>query len=176
MGWKVGVDGRAEVSESHERFASGVLKLVLAEFPTATFENKVVYPEGVSIHWDKVPPKMRPYQELALAALLKANHGAISLATGSGKSLVILNLVKKLGLKTLVVAPSVSIAEQLYRDFVKYVGKKYVGRFFSSKKESSFRVLIFIFPFSLSRNNAMPNTIEMINIVRYIAPCPMIIK
>lgn len=93
-------------------------------------------PEADSIPWAKVPDKTPfPYQTAAKEALLKANHARVEMGTGLGKSFIILNLVKELGLKTVVMAPSQNIAEQLYNDFLLHFGKKYVGKFFDGKKE-----------------------------------------
>jgi superfamily II DNA or RNA helicase len=115
---------------------SGLVGKILTAFPDALYENRVAYPKPGLIPWATKPPKLRHYQDEAVKALVEARHGAISVPTGGGKSLIILNVIKALGLKSLIVAPSISIAEQLYDDFVLYFGKKYVGKFFASKKES----------------------------------------
>lgn len=106
-------------------------------------ENQVVYPEGRSLPW-AVPPefKMYPYQETSVNELLKAKHAGVELCTGAGKSLALLNLIRELGLKTLIVTPSSSISEQLYKSFVKHLGKKYVGAFWGGKKESKKLIVI----------------------------------
>jgi superfamily II DNA or RNA helicase len=100
--------------------------------------REIEYPEGRSIPWSK-PPKfdLRPYQESAIPKLLDVKHGAIEYCTGAGKSAMILFMVKQLGLKTLVMAPTVSIAEQLYDLFCLHLGKKWVGFFGKGKKDSS---------------------------------------
>lgn len=85
--------------------------------------------------WSVAPPEMRYYQKDAVEALINARHGAISLPTGAGKSLIILNLCKELGLKTVVVTPSKAITNQLYKDFVQFLGKKWVGKYGDGKKE-----------------------------------------
>ena len=85
--------------------------------------------------WAKVPPKLRPYQIESVEKLLEIKHGAVNLATGMGKTHIILHLAKSVGKKTLVMAPSSSIAKQLYDSFVMYVGKKHVGMYVGAKKE-----------------------------------------
>lgn len=102
----------------------------------ASVTSKVEFPEAKLLPWDKVPFKMYPYQEEALGALLKVRHGGIELATGAGKSLIIANLVKTLGLRTVVMAPSVSIARQLFNTFSIWLGKKYVGLYGDGKKDT----------------------------------------
>lgn len=101
------------------------------------------YPEGKLTPWAEVPKnKPYPYQVQAEELLLRARHGRVEMGTGLGKSFIILRLVKELGLKTLVMAPSTSIAEQLYDDFVKHLGKKYVGAFFEGKKHPEKLIVI----------------------------------
>lgn len=88
-----------------------------------------------SIPWDKIPDEMRYYQDEAAQALLKYGHAAIELPTGSGKSLVLLNVSKQLPVKTLIVTPLTATTTQLYDTYVKYFGKKFVGQYGDGKHE-----------------------------------------
>jgi superfamily II DNA or RNA helicase len=99
-------------------------------------ENNLIYPPAKTIPWAKVPPELRQYQQDTVALFLDSRHAAAEMATGLGKSFIILHIAKRLGLKTVVMAPTTSIADQLYDDFVAYLGKKYVGRFYGGKKDS----------------------------------------
>lgn len=113
--------------------------------------NKVEYNEPKLLPW-KVKPEfdLRYYQKESLAKLLEIKHGGIEIATGLGKTNIILHLVKELGLQTLILAPSTSIAEQIYDLLSYHFGNKYVGKFYSSKKE--FKKLITVaLPQSLIR-------------------------
>jgi len=99
-------------------------------------ENHITYPEPKHlIPWDKMPHPMRYYQENAVKRLLEAKHGGIEYSTGVGKSLILLNLFKENPVQTVIMAPLASIADQLYLDFIKYFGKKYVGKYGDGKKE-----------------------------------------
>jgi ATP-dependent helicase IRC3 len=100
-------------------------------------ERFVLYPSANTIPWAEVPPPLRPYQQDTVDIFLRYKHAAAEMATGLGKSYIILHLAKNLGLKTIVMAPTTSIADQLYADFIRYLGKKYVGRFYGGKKDSS---------------------------------------
>ncbi len=101
-------------------------------------ENQVEYPAKKLIAWDNPPPyQPYPYQLDSKNALSDAKHAGIEVGTGLGKSYVIQLLVREHGLKTIVMTPSTSISEQLYRSFVKLFGKKNVGKFFGTKKETS---------------------------------------
>ena len=98
--------------------------------------SKIEYPKPKMIPWKQLPThSMRPYQSQMVDKLMEARHGGIEVATGLGKSLSILHLVKNYGLKSIVMAPSVSIAKQLLKDFKAAFGIKYVGQFFGGKKE-----------------------------------------
>src|SRR5690606_39357903 len=69
-----------------------------------------------SLH-DALPilPKheLRYYQKEIVDALCDAKHGAVEVGTGLGKSKCILHQTKRLGVQTLIMAPSTSIARQL---------------------------------------------------------------
>lgn len=108
---------------------------VVGEILKCEVHNGITYPEPQLLPWVVEPPTMRPYQKEMVQKLLQCRHGGVSVGTGLGKSIALINLVKQLGLKTMVMAPSGSIAEQLYGDFVKFFGKRYVGRAFGGKKE-----------------------------------------
>lgn len=115
----------------------GIAKELLSRFPKSTFENQVDYPGECLTPWKKMPSKsLRPYQQQAVSGLIAAKHGAVELATGLGKSLIILHIAKSLGLKTVVMAPTTSIFSQLLKDFKEAFGERYVGAYGDGKKRS----------------------------------------
>ena len=108
-----------------------------------TTEVLVKYPEPHLMAWHEVPGKTPyPYQEKAKAGLLARLHARVEMGTGLGKSFILLNIARELGLRTVIMAPSTSIADQLYQDFVKHLGRKYVGAYYDGKKD--FKKLIVI--------------------------------
>jgi len=113
---------------------SGLTNYLKTYFPDLELENLVKYPEPNPIPWMKSPKVARPYQIEAHRLLLEKKHANVEIGTGLGKSFIILNLVRDLGLKTVIMAPSISIANQLFKDHIEYLGKKYVGAYFDSKK------------------------------------------
>ena len=118
---------------------TSIVSRILRQTP----ENRIIYPEPQLLPWEQEPPyAMRPYQEEICRKLLECRHGGVSVGTGLGKTLSLTHLVKRLGLKTVVMAPSDSIADQIYRDFLKYFGKKYVGKFCGSKKEPKKLIIV----------------------------------
>lgn len=113
------------------------------QFTGITPVKKFTYPTPQLLPWESPPKfKMHPYQEKALEKLLEINHGAVQMGTGLGKSFIIANLVKSLGLKVVIMAPSSSIADQLYTDFTVLFGKKKVGKYFEGKKEPQKLIVI----------------------------------
>ncbi len=91
--------------------------------------NDVSYPESKPLAYMGTSQKMRPYQEVAVEALMMARHGAIESATGTGKTRCIQELIKRHGLRSVVVTPSTSIARQIYKNFKNIFGVKKVGLF-----------------------------------------------
>ncbi len=88
-----------------------------------------------ALPWAKNPFEMYQYQKAALQAMLRERHCGVEIGTGLGKTLIITYLVKHFGLQTVVMAPSASIAGQIYKGFVKAFGKKYVGMYGDGKKD-----------------------------------------
>lgn len=92
-------------------------------------------PESYSWAYRQQPPEPRYYQQQAVEALITARHGAISLPTGSGKSLVIMTLVRRLGLRAVIMAPGESIARQLFDDLREHFGPAKVGLYGDGRKD-----------------------------------------
>lgn len=110
-----------------------------------TATSAVVYPEFKTLPWSKVPDrKLRPYQEASIEKLLAIKHGAVEIGTGLGKSFIALHVCREIGGKSVVMAPSISIAKQLYSDFTAHFGKKYVGMFGDGKKDFKKQIVVCI--------------------------------
>lgn len=103
-----------------------------------TIENKVQYPKPKVIPWHKpLPFTLHPYQQDSVVALIKeyVNGPAnVELTTGSGKSAILLKVYRETGFKTVVIAPSKSIFNELIESFEHHFGKGKVGKFGDSKK------------------------------------------
>lgn len=105
--------------------------------------NKVKYPEPNKLAWANKPEfTPYPYQTLSEEELLKVNHGGVEIGTGLGKSLIIINILRRLGLKTIVMTPLTNLSESLYDQLVDAFGKKYVGAFYDGKKESGKLIVV----------------------------------
>jgi len=71
--------------------------------------------------------KLYPFQQKALNACLQKGQGTIWAGTGTGKTLIIQELIRDLGLKVIIVVPTKSILHQTYERFTKYFGRNKVG-------------------------------------------------
>ena len=86
-------------------------------------------------HLNKSNQKLRKPQEESLMALEGKTHGLLLMATGVGKSKCAEDLIYKLGCKTLFLAPSTSILNQMVRRLKDRFGDKLVGQYSGSKKQ-----------------------------------------
>jgi len=66
---------------------------------------------------DKAP---RDYQLASLRTLLDNERGIVLSPTGSGKSLVIYLITQLIGVKTLIVVPTIGLVSQMVKDFAEY--------------------------------------------------------
>lgn len=99
--------------------------------------NNVKYPDPKLQAWynGNKPHEPRYYQKEAVEELLSNPHSSIQLPTGAGKAQVILTMAKSMGLRSIIVTPSVSIGWQIYNLFLDHLGKANVGFFGDGKKD-----------------------------------------
>lgn len=130
---------------------SGLIKPLARNLQAGIGETRYAVPAPQLLPWhEKLPFDLHPYQTEALAALLaEVNAGeaiegprGVEMGTGLGKSAIIFHLIKALGLRTMVMAPNVSVARQLYEGeggkggLKAAFGAKYVGLYGDTKKET----------------------------------------
>jgi superfamily II DNA or RNA helicase len=108
--------------------------------------SNVAYNEARGLPWAKIPSgEDRYYQKQMLENMVQARHASVEVGTGLGKSRVIRNLCRYYGLKTVVMAPSRSIARQLYNDLSYHLGGKYVGLYGDGSKKSNKLITVGLF-------------------------------
>jgi superfamily II DNA or RNA helicase len=112
----------------------------LSKLFNLTPERQYILPERGLVPWANKPTQIpRWYQSKSVELLCpddySRGHGAISLATGAGKSLVLGVLAHKIGLPTLIITPNLSIASQLLKSFKFWFGEGKVGQYFKGKKQ-----------------------------------------
>lgn len=77
---------------------------------------------------------LRRYQVEAVEKWMVNKRGCIVLPTGSGKTLVALEIIKRLSVPTLVVVPTLSLVEQ-WKEMLSIFGKRWIGEYTGEKKE-----------------------------------------
>lgn len=96
------------------------------EFPTGLLHRLPLKPTAVidtrfkttyRLNSAVFPATPYPWQVKAVETAIAAERGVISAPTGTGKSLAMALLIHRLGLRTLVVVPSLEIAKQLHETF-----------------------------------------------------------
>ncbi len=105
-------------------------------------ENQLVTPQGVG-HFVKslsLPVKMRDYQYRAVYESLRYNRRLLLSPTASGKSLMIYSLVRfhvNVKRKVLIVVPTTSLVEQMYKDFEEYgwMASKYCHKIYAGEEK-----------------------------------------
>lgn len=115
---------------------SGLLPFLKQKYHVKVFGG-IEYPSSKTLLWNQKPSyELRPFQKEAVKILLEQKHGGVEIATGLGKTLIALHLVKELGLPTIILTPSISIAEQFYSQFLHHFGPRYVGGYFGKLKNA----------------------------------------
>lgn len=132
-------------SEGYYTYAGLLSKLKQLKL-VDSFDNQVDYPEfnhfAYSLNYTPLTPY--PYQTEAVEKLLANPHASIEISTGGGKSNILESLCKNTGLRTVIMVPFVSIAKQMYDQFVEAFGKKYVGLYGDGKKQCDKKFVIAI--------------------------------
>ena len=107
-------------------------------------ENDLITPEGVVgfVKGLRLPVKVRDYQYQAIYECLKYNRRLLLSPTASGKSLMVYSLVRyhvNLNRKILIVVPTTSLVEQMYKDFEEYgwMASKHCHKIYAGEEKNS---------------------------------------
>jgi len=123
-----------EMNGGHVAFNSG-LSYLLDQNHMEVEDRRVDTGSTIALPWKKSPHKLRTYQEEAVDLALVNWRGIINFATGLGKTLTAVHLVKRLKRKALIVVPSDSIAKQFYQELSDAFGENRVGFYGGGKKK-----------------------------------------
>ena len=121
-------------------FPTGLISLVLKYLNENnyeyTIEDKRIKPEQDKYYPKQTTlPELRYYQKESLKHLEASPRGIIEAATGTGKTLIIKELIYQKGVKTLVVVPSSNILNIFDEQLTEVFGKKKVGIITGGKKQ-----------------------------------------
>ena len=106
-------------------------------------ENEIISKEWVKEYMKKISRhKPRDYQINAVYDALRYNRKLLISPTASGKSLMIYSVVRyfaEKGKKVLLVVPTTSLVEQMYKDFIDYGWnvEKYCHRIYAGKEKTN---------------------------------------
>jgi len=106
-------------------------------------ENKMISPEGVSDYVKSISVhKPRGYQIKGVYDALRNHRKLLISPTASGKSLMIYSITRyyvERGEKILIVVPTTSLVEQMYKDFMDYSWdvKQYCHRVYSGRDKNT---------------------------------------
>jgi superfamily II DNA or RNA helicase len=116
-------------------FPSGLLELTDLE---PDEDHRKDTGKVIPLPWaNKDTRELRPYQREAVDKALAKYRGIINIATGMGKSLICLHIVRSVKRNALIIAPSKSIAKQLHDEFAHLFGKNKVGFYGDGKKKKA---------------------------------------
>lgn len=134
---------------------------LLPERVQKMLDDHRTWPKTKTLIWSASPKHaLRYYQREAIDALKPHTRGQAVMATGTGKSLTMLTLVREMGLKTLIICPSSIIGNQLFKLFSDHLGKRVVGMYGSGKKEVK-QVTVSLYQ-SVTRNIELFKDFEMV--------------
>ena len=98
------------------------------EFEDHVFDNAIPSP----IYDVEFDFELRDYQKEAVERFLRFKRGVVVLPTGAGKTIIALEIIRRLSVSTLVVVPTLALLEQ-WKDRLSIFGD--VGEFSGKKKE-----------------------------------------
>lgn len=113
---------------------TGLIRRVQEMMPVVLDDRRVVPKQKAGFPAHGKLPTLRPYQVEQRDACLTKHQGTIVSATATGKTVVIQEVLRRLGLKALLVVPSISILDQTIKRFEAYFGKGRIGQYGDGKK------------------------------------------
>ena len=124
-----------ELNGGHVAFPSGLSYQIANSSVFAIDDRRCETGATIALPWKKKPFDLRPYQEEAVMACMNNWRGVVNFATGLGKTLTAVWLLKRLKRKALIVVPSESIAKQFYEELCGAFGDKLIGYYGGGKKK-----------------------------------------
>ena len=124
-----------ELTNGHVAFNSGLSYQIESQAGIQIDDRRAETGATITLPWRKKPFDLRPYQKEAVEDCFSKWRGVINFATGLGKTLTAIWLLKKLKKKGLIVVPSESIAKQFYEQLCDAFGDKKIGYYGGGKKQ-----------------------------------------
>jgi superfamily II DNA or RNA helicase len=118
----------------HLNIVIDVLTAINADF--AVVDNRVIPSPYVIYTQKNKPHQPRYYQEEMIKLALANGRGVFESAVGTGKTLVMIHLIKHMGVNTLIVVPSSSLKTQIFDEVYNVYGHKFVQQIESADIKS----------------------------------------
>lgn len=127
------------------QFPSGLLNIVLEGLRALGTQFELVdmrkHPgETALLRWNNAPWNPRYYQKEMIKLGMQSGRGVFVSAVGTGKSLIMANLVKETNVNTLIIVPSKGLSGQLYNDFESWFGHRNVDLLDAAKIRKGKRI------------------------------------
>jgi superfamily II DNA or RNA helicase len=108
-------------------------------FPLDVIDKRKVPCPGV-IDYGLQPPPMKlgadySFQNTAVVDAMKFGRGLLHYPTGAGKTYIMAKIINALGVRALVIVPSLQLFSQTYEKFCEYFGEEKVGRLGNGKAQ-----------------------------------------
>lgn len=121
-------------------FPTGLLSIVFEYFKsknkTITVQDRRSKPKKYLYLADKIKePPLRYYQEEIIQVCIKKSRATIEAATGVGKTRCLIEVIKEVGVRTLIICPTNNIVAQTAHLLKLRFGGKHVGVIGDSKRE-----------------------------------------
>lgn len=128
---------------------SGLIHRLAAKFDAVVGDARYSHPH-LTDRWNTrvIPKEFRPFQRHIIDEFRQHTNGLVGgpvsaeVATGAGKSVMFLELVRRFGLPALIMTPSVPICEQFYAQATEIFGDGEVGKFYGGKKQADRPIVI----------------------------------
>lgn len=111
----------------NDSFPTGLLNIVKDSLEASNFEleivdERILPSNSIILRWNNEPFGPRYYQKELIERGLEMGRGVFEAAVGSGKSLIMANIIKEQSVCTLIVVPSRGLSDQIFNDFVVWFG------------------------------------------------------
>lgn len=157
----------------NDSFPTGHLNIVRAalwELQTSFVEVDLrkIPSRSLVLKWENKPPEMRYYQKEMVALGLKEGRGVFESCVGSGKSMIMANIIKELQVTALVIVPSIGLSLQLENDFKVWFGEDKVetvttARVRAGKPLKSIRIATIQTLASLQKSGELQKVVRDVN-------------
>ncbi|RLG99987.1 hypothetical protein DRO19_00800 [Candidatus Bathyarchaeota archaeon] len=101
------------------------------------------------------PVQLRDYQHQALIEFLKRKKGVIEAATGTGKTFIAIEALRRLDLPTVILAPTIPIMKTVWEKRLREYGFPSVGLYYGDEKRDGAKILVATYQSAIKHQHIM---------------------